>query len=802
LSPIKRLIHEVHRRSLWQVVAIYLVGSFGALEAVDFLTQNAGLPDWVPSLALVLLVIGLPIVTATAFIQEGLPGREVDRTGPSSPSPTGAVDPMAAVNRAAGAVAVPEPVFGEATPPVNLAAGTGSLDRKSTRPPLYKRVITWRFALMGGVAACALLGLAVAGYFAMRVTGIGPAASLQAQGLFDERETIVLADFRNISTDSTLSAVVTGALRVDLVQSPVLRVLDPSDVAATLQRMELPTDVALTADVAREIAAREGFKAILSGEVGSLGSGYVVTATLRGATDGRSLAAFRVTAKDDSELVDAVDKLSQDIREKAGESLRSIKADPPLSRVTTSSLDALRKYAEADVLFNRGRYVSALALLEETVAADSGFAMAWRKIGVILGNGGTNKRREIEAVTRAYEHRDRLTEYERYQAIAYYNFAVTGDDDEAIRAYRSVLAIEPEDHAALNNLARIYFDQDRYAEAEELLRVRVDSGTAASVEYGNLEETLIMQDRLDEARATLAEHRARFPDPWTGVWNESLIELRAGNVEAADAAARVLINPGFNASARAFGHQYLAYIDILYGYLRDARAHWAELSDARAEDDAAAGVVGAALDLSVHAVAAGIERADAARIETLMSEYDWPSIDPIARPYPDAVRAFAQAGERARVEQLIAEWERDVPAEIRGADYDPQRLASLAVLDLVEGNAAVAVQEIEDSRRGFRCTRCLRTELAMAYEALDRTDDAIATWRSIVEERSHAEDDPFEFPLALERLGQLYDAQGDIDNAIALYNRFAELWSNADPELQPRVERAKNRVAALVAERG
>ena len=58
----KKLIYEIHRRSLWQVLGLYAAGSWIVLQVVDQLTESAGLPEWVPSFALVLLLIGLPIV--------------------------------------------------------------------------------------------------------------------------------------------------------------------------------------------------------------------------------------------------------------------------------------------------------------------------------------------------------------------------------------------------------------------------------------------------------------------------------------------------------------------------------------------------------------------------------------------------------------------------------------------------------------------------------------------------------------------------------------------------------------------
>ena len=73
VSRLKRLIQEIHRRSLWQVMGIYLVGAWIAFEVTQTLTEGLGLPAWFPPLALVLLIVGLPIVLATA-LQAGRQG--------------------------------------------------------------------------------------------------------------------------------------------------------------------------------------------------------------------------------------------------------------------------------------------------------------------------------------------------------------------------------------------------------------------------------------------------------------------------------------------------------------------------------------------------------------------------------------------------------------------------------------------------------------------------------------------------------------------------------------------------------
>ena len=56
MSHLKRFIHEIHRRSLWQVLGIYLVGAWVAFQGIEALVSGLGLPEWVPGLAVVILI--------------------------------------------------------------------------------------------------------------------------------------------------------------------------------------------------------------------------------------------------------------------------------------------------------------------------------------------------------------------------------------------------------------------------------------------------------------------------------------------------------------------------------------------------------------------------------------------------------------------------------------------------------------------------------------------------------------------------------------------------------------------------
>jgi hypothetical protein len=92
VSRLKRLIQEIHRRSLWQVLGIYLVGAWVTFQGIEAFAFGLGLPEWVPGLAVVVLILGLPIVLATAFVQEGVAAQDSPAEAPAPSEASGAVD--------------------------------------------------------------------------------------------------------------------------------------------------------------------------------------------------------------------------------------------------------------------------------------------------------------------------------------------------------------------------------------------------------------------------------------------------------------------------------------------------------------------------------------------------------------------------------------------------------------------------------------------------------------------------------------------------------------------------------------
>ncbi|HXV85875.1 MAG TPA: tetratricopeptide repeat protein, partial [Gemmatimonadales bacterium] len=673
------------------------------------------------------------------------------------------------------------------------------------------RHFTWRKALLGGGLAFAGLTLIAGGFMASRLLGIGPGATLVSKGLLGARERIVLADFDDVTPDSTFGETVTELLRIDLAQSPTVSVYDAAQVAGVLARMQRPTDARVTAEVANEIAAREGLKAVLLGDVRPLGSGFVLSARLVAAGSGEILWAGRENAVDANGIAAAVDRLSASLREKVGESLRTIRTDAPLEQVTTRSLEALRLYAQADRANNQGDPTGAMALLERAIGADSNFAMAYRKLGVLMSNLGLDEERRKQVLARGYELRDRLTERERYLTEAMYYSSVVEDEDATIVAYQAVLEKYPDDRIALNNLANEYAGKDRLADAVELHRRAIDAGVAPAITYGNAIARTYNLGRVDEARELINRFRAAFPtNPDVDLaaatlvaserdWDSAQAMFQAARAGRRGAAIQEL-GPVFSLASVAQGRGRLAEARSM---VREGQRLGAQAGLPWARALAAPAV----LDLNDDAWKALLYDGEADRAAGLMEEYL--RRDPPARRRPDQrnylglADFFARAGRVERAREMLRRWDTEV------AD-DKERQKPPAGWHNVMGMIALAEARYDDAlqeRRRAReesggCVLCNLFDFAEIHDRAGRPDSAIAYYQQWVNSKGWGRLgwDGGLLWLVRRRLGELYEAKGDRQKAIAYYSDLLEQWKNADPELQPIVRDVRERVARLAGE--
>ena len=97
--------------------------------------------------------------------------------------------------------------------------------------------ITGRRAIRGGIISVATMAVVAGAFLASRAFGIGPGATLRSAGKLAVSDKLLLADFENTTSDSTIAAAVVEALRVDLGQSQAIKLIEPSQVTQALNLM-------------------------------------------------------------------------------------------------------------------------------------------------------------------------------------------------------------------------------------------------------------------------------------------------------------------------------------------------------------------------------------------------------------------------------------------------------------------------------------------------------------------------------------------------------------------------------------
>ncbi len=756
-----------------RALAIYVGVAVGVIVVAKAAEIAIGLPGWVLQATVGAVSFGLAVLLVTG-IAHRIARRHATRTAVRTPHGTPLGVPMSTMAR----VAV------RASPHLRMSR-----------------------LVRAGAGALGAFVLLVAAYLVLGAAGIGPGASLLAKGQMSANAKLLVADFRVLTgPDTLLGGVVSEALRTDLAQSSVVQVMSPTAIAQALRRMQRPPETRIDASVAREMAEREGISAIVDGTITPLSTGtYIIVARLLSASDGTELASARETA-DARDVIDATERIARKLREEIGESLKDVRATPALAAVTTGSLDALRKYAEgvraAEI---EGDYPKAIGLLREAVALDSNFGMAWRKLGVTLSNNGMPRAQIDSAATKAYELRNRLTEFEAANAVGYYFQSGPGRDrQKAIDAYESILGRVPDSDASVHNLALLLSSRREFARAESLYFRRIAAGGAGFVSYGNLESVLISQGKFAEADSLRRVAERLYPDAPQNIGGEFVYLYHRGQLDSLElVSAPMREHP--DPRTRASGWYVLSSLQLLRGQVQ---AGLRSFREARRVDRERGIPIPPAQDsmypafvdlLIVRNEERALERFDRAMAGT-----------------PDDLRSqriyfYAIAGQTGRARELLAREEAQLRDSIAQRLAEPMLHRMRGEVLLSEGKPLEAIVEL---RAGdvtvdgpvSACAICLSAVLGRAFDRAGMSDSAIVWYEHYLEtpfpERLGFDQDVATLPNLLRRLGELYDAKGDRARAAEYYGKFVELWRNADPELQPQVAEIRQRLARLTDPEG
>jgi Flp pilus assembly protein TadD/predicted Ser/Thr protein kinase len=608
-----------------------------------------------------------------------------------------------------------------------------------------------------------------------------------------EKDTIILADFTNTTSDVVFDGALRQGLAVQLEQSPFLSLISEQRIQQTLRLMGQPPDVRVTPEIARDLCQRTGSAAVVDGSIAQIGTQYSLILKAVNCSSGESLASTEAQASDKNHVLDALGKAAFEIRSKLGESLSTVqKFDTPVEQATTPSLEALQAYSLGWKTFvGKGDNAAAVPLFQRAIRLDPNFAMAYASLGVDYSNLGETSL-AAENTRKAYELRARVSEREKFYIESHYYHYVTGDLEKARQVYELWAQTYPRDFVPPTNLGAIYGNLGQYdkglAESREAFRLDLGNGLS----YTNLVSSYLVLNRLEEARATAEEAQVKKLDsPYLRFYLYQLAFLQNDAAGMAQQVAWSAGKPGAEDVLLAFEADTAAYSGRLGKAREFSRRAVASAERAEEKETAAGYEADGALRQALFGNAAEArERVAAALVLSTGRDVQY-----------GAALALALAGDVARAQALADDLGKSFPDDIMVQfNYRPTIHAQLALTRNDSSKAIEALQtatpyELGSPGNGFTLALYPVYVRGEAYLAAHRGSEAAAEFQKILDQRGVVFNEPIG-ALAHLGLARAYALQGDTTKARAAYNDFLTLWKDADPDI-PILRAAKSEYAKL-----
>jgi tetratricopeptide (TPR) repeat protein len=318
-----------------------------------------------------------------------------------------------------------------------------------------------------------------------------------------EKDAVVLSSVVNRTGDTMFDDTLGEALALQLRQSPFLNVVPDQQVQATLRLMSLEPMTPITAAVGREVCQRAGAKALLGGTIAMLGSSYVITLNAQDCVRGSVFAEEQAQAPNKEAVLGVMGEAVSRFREELGESLGSIQRyDARIEEATTRSLEALKAYSQGLRTRRTNGDFDSVPFFRRAIDLDPEFALAYARLGTVYSN--LSQPEEARKMTaRAYELRQKVSELERHYIEARYFSLVEPDVQKAVDVYRVWLATYPNDYTALVNSALLNKQQGDRAEAIRKLELATQVAPDQPLAWTNLGQTYFEIGDYDNAKRVL-----------------------------------------------------------------------------------------------------------------------------------------------------------------------------------------------------------------------------------------------------------------------------------------------------------
>jgi len=356
----------------------------------------------------------------------------------------------------------------------NIERGMPTTDRViPERKPLTSKEITVTF----GLKKLLVPALAIVAVVIVAVVIWQPWSKQAPAPLPSDKPSLAVVYFENNTGDENLEhwrKSISNLLITDLTQSKYLKVLGGDRLLNILNQLNQLDAEAYSADVLKEVASRGRVNHILRGSYSKAGDIIRIDTVLQDANTGEPIATERVEGKGEESIFSLVDDLTRKVKASFEFSEEQIAddLDKQVVEITTSSPEAYKYYLEGLQYQNMGEERKAIEFMEKAVAVDAGFASAY--VSLSASYWDIEMWSEAKKYSqKAFELRDRVSDYERYRIEGDFYGYSEKTYDKAIEALHTLLELYPEDLFGGQYLGWTYAAIEEWDKAIEILKVNI-----------------------------------------------------------------------------------------------------------------------------------------------------------------------------------------------------------------------------------------------------------------------------------------------------------------------------------------
>jgi serine/threonine protein kinase/tetratricopeptide (TPR) repeat protein len=331
-----------------------------------------------------------------------------------------------------------------------------------------------------------------------------------------DKPSLAILYFDNVSGDKNLDYWREGIAELfitDLMQSKFLNVLTRDKVLSILEKFNLDEVKSYKTEDLVKVANEGRVNHTVSGSFIKAGESILLTVLLQKPHTGEVIDSHRVTCMGETDIAPKVDELTRRIKAKLNLSQQQIAADydKTVGEITTASPEALKYYIEGRRLHSQGNFRKSIELMEKAIAIDPGFAMAYRSMSSSHWSL-YNTAKSNECIKKAFELTDRLSEKELYLIQGNFYGRSERTYDKSIDAYNKYLELYPEETVGMQGLGITYIRLGHFDKAIELYEKCIEQKVEEVQPYGNLASLYRRKGLYEKSKEILEDYLKNFED--------------------------------------------------------------------------------------------------------------------------------------------------------------------------------------------------------------------------------------------------------------------------------------------------